>query len=305
MKTQIRILVALAMIASAACSKKKEEAVPVPVPSPTAGYSSLDDFEQDVKLVPQTYQLDNATGGIITGNEGTQLTFTATSFVHQNGTPVTGSVNIELYEANKKSEMILGGVYTATATVPLISGGQFKFVVSQNGEQLKFAPSKTAGINIPTASPDNNMTGYLQNSASADFYYISGDSSSSAIYLNGTQYSGFTESMIWVNCDHPFIQSTYKTLTVLPGSDFNRTNSQILLIFKNRNTAVKISGSTTDFVYYYAPQGYDITVVGIGVKNGNLYSAFFPVTISSDQTITMSFAQTTKEQLKTQLTALD
>jgi hypothetical protein len=305
MKTQIRILVALAMIASAACSKKKEEVVPVPVPSPTAGYSSLDDFEQDVKLVPQTFQLDNATGGIITGNEGTQLTFTANSFVHQNGTPVTGSVNIELYEANKKSEMILGGVYTATATVPLISGGQFKFVVFQNGEQLKFAPSKTAGINIPTASPDNNMTGYLQNSASPTFYYLSGGVDSSfAIYLNGTQYNGFTDSMIWMNCDHPFIQATYKTLTVQAG-DFNKTNCQIAVIFKNINTAVRIWGSATDFVYSYAPQGYDITVVGIGVKNGNLYSAFYPMTISADQTITMSFAQTTKEQLKTQLAALD
>lgn len=303
MKTRIRILMAVLTIAVAACSKKEEEVVPVP----TAGYSSLEDFEQDVKLEPQTFQINNVTGGTVTGNEGTHLTFPDNAFIHQNGTIVTGIVNVTLYEANKKSEMVLGGIYTATATIPLISGGQFKFVASQNGQQLKFAPGKKAAVTIPSVNPDNNMSAFTQITSASNFSYTAAGDSSAWLYSDGTQYIGFTDSMIWVNCDHPFIQADYRMINVKTLSGIADVNCKVVIVFKNINTVVRIywDAASASYKYPYAPVGYEATIIGIGVKDGNLYSAFAPVTFTNDQIINMALNGTTRDQLNAHLDDLN
>lgn len=301
MKTKKEILISMAMIITIACSEKKDDVIPFP---DTGGYTSLQDFNDDVKITPQIFQINNAAGGSITGSEGTQLTFLQNAFVQENGNAVTGNVDIRLYEANKKSEMVLGKVFTTTSTVPLISGGQFKLVAYQDGVKLKFAPWKKASISIPATNPDNDMIAYVENPLSETFNYTFPNDSITFIYLNGSSYVGFTDSMVWINCDHPFVQATYKTLTISAGPGFDASTARVALVFNDVNTATSVGGSSA-FVYPYAPAGYSVTVVGIGIKDGKLYSGFYPLTISNDQTINLSLAQTTLEQLRTDLSVLD
>lgn len=303
MKTQTGILLLAASLCITACSNDDDEATP---DVQATSYSSLVDFQQQNQLTPQAFTLNSTAGGTITGSEGTQLTFDPSSFVHQNGSPVTGTVNIKLWEANKKSEMVLGGITTNTSTVPLISGGQFKLEVTQNGETLKYAPGYGAAISIPSTNPDNDMIAYVQSPSSTNGfnYQIANDSSTYLVIANG-EYVGFSDSLLsWVNCDHPFVSANYKNLTINLSS-FTNSSSNVILVYSTLRSVVDIKWEGNTDTYGFAPVGYPFTIVAYGVKDGKFYSSFTPHTTTTDETLYITMNPTTIENFKTQLNALN
>ncbi len=113
----------------------------------------------------------------------------------------------------------------------------------------------------------------------------------------------------WCNSDDPNYFSTFKqtTLTVYPGfnlSDYNQ-NMDVYLIFKGINSMVHVYSNGNLFPYNYAPLGLPCTVVAIGVKDNNLWASFTPVSILSNQSVTISVAQTNINDFKKALVALD
>jgi len=67
---------------------------------------------------------------------------------------------------------------------------------------------------------------------------------------------------------------------------------------------VHVYGNGTDFPYYYAPQGFECTLVAVGLKGGKLYSSFVPISINSNQTVPFSLSETTTDIFKAQLKAV-
>ena len=77
------------------------------------------------------------------------------------------------------------------------------------------------------------------------------------------------------------------------------------MLFKNVTSMVHVYSDGSNFPYNYAPVGQECTVVVLGVKDDKLYASFTPVTISSNQTITPVFTETTTDNFKTTLNSLN
>jgi len=90
------------LVLFASCINDKEEDL-VPQPDGAALNQLFNDNRVDAQ---QEFTLDAATGGIITGTQGTQVTFQPNSF-GLNGTPVTGNVTVKLIEIYDKASMLL------------------------------------------------------------------------------------------------------------------------------------------------------------------------------------------------------
>ncbi|MDV7186805.1 hypothetical protein R3X25_05875 [Lutibacter sp. TH_r2] len=89
----------------------------------------------------QEFTLDAATGGVIVGNDGTEVTFPPNAF-GINGTPVTGNVIIQLIEIYDKAAMVLKNRSTLGKKAngdkeALKSAGQFFIDAKQGTNELE------------------------------------------------------------------------------------------------------------------------------------------------------------------------
>lgn len=89
------------------------------------------------------------------GSAGTQALVSPDDFVHEDGSPVTGSVEFVMTEVTKKSELILGNLPTSSNGRLLETGGVVKLEAYSEGQPLKLAPSKQ----IPISFPDGKRVG--------------------------------------------------------------------------------------------------------------------------------------------------
>ena len=106
----------------------------------------------------QTFTVDAATGGNITGSKGTVLQFSSNSFQTLSSEAVTGMVDIKLIEVYSRTNMLLTDKPTTGKLdngdhAMLISGGEFYVNATQNGNQLKLV----SGYYI--IAPTNNTGG--------------------------------------------------------------------------------------------------------------------------------------------------
>ena len=60
-----------------------------------------------------------------------------------------------------------------------------------------------------------------------------------------------------------------------------------------------------EFSYLYAPVGLSATIVTIAEKERKIFASFTPITISSNQTVNIDLTETTTQDFKTKLKALD
>ncbi|WP_456376900.1 hypothetical protein [Lutibacter sp.] len=91
------------LVLFASCIDTNEQEVFDPQPDGEALAARFDDNR--VNAV-QEFTLDTSTGGVITGTQGTTVTFQPNSF-GLNGTPVTGNVTVQLLEIYDKASMLL------------------------------------------------------------------------------------------------------------------------------------------------------------------------------------------------------
>jgi hypothetical protein len=86
---------------------------------------------------------------VLIGEEGTELLIPADAFVHADGTPVTGEVEIKLTEVANKQELILSNLPTQSNGRMLVSGGVIHIEALADGKQLKLADGKSVLVNFP------------------------------------------------------------------------------------------------------------------------------------------------------------
>jgi len=98
-------------------------------------------FKDNRAAAVQTFTLNGSTGGTVTGEQGTQVTFSSNS-VGLNGNPITGDFTVELIEIYGKGAMVLQDKSTKGKKMngdeeALLSAGEFFINAKQNGTQLE------------------------------------------------------------------------------------------------------------------------------------------------------------------------
>ena len=94
-------------------------------------------------------------------------------------------------------------------------------------------------------------------------------------------------------------------LTLNPLFNSNSFSTDVYLIFNNVNAMVHVYKQGTAFVYNFAPQGSQCTMVAVGVKEGKLYSSFRPVNITGNLNMDFALTETTLDVFKAQMNALN
>lgn len=106
---------------------------------------------------PKTYKFIEDVGGNL-NYDSTQIVIPANSFIHKNGTEVTGEIDISYIEYRNPSDFILSGIPMSIKDGNNLShfnsGGMFDFAAYQNDEELilKKEKDKTIYITFPLSN---------------------------------------------------------------------------------------------------------------------------------------------------------
>lgn len=136
LKNVMGLLVVVLLFAS--CIDTNEQEVFEPQPDGEALAARFNDNRiNDI----QEFTLDATSGGVITGTQGTQVTFQPNSF-GLNGTPVTGNVTVQLLEIYDKASMLLKnkstlGIRANGDKEALKSAGEFFINAIQGANDLE------------------------------------------------------------------------------------------------------------------------------------------------------------------------
>ncbi|PBQ32191.1 hypothetical protein CNR22_10545 [Sphingobacteriaceae bacterium] len=313
MKKSIHYLILISTLLVFSCRKdKKSESESSPeTPVVIDNYTSLSDFYLKNGVQKETFTFNAGTGGSFISQQGTTINIAPNTF-----TPASASVVIEFKDIYKKSDMLLSDMPTQAYDGTILkSAGEFfiKALINNNAVELKsnakiqiLQPLKQAldtGMKPFVILVDTNKTGsgWYNNPGDSVFY-----TTSNYVY-DLYNFSSPASSGTWCNSDNPnyFSSSVQTTLTIHANQTGNLNN--IFLVFKDVNSMVHVYkyNQADDYIYNYAPTGLKCTVVALGVKDNKLYSSFTPITISSNQTVSFDLIETTTENFKAALKALD
>jgi hypothetical protein len=323
-KSVITILMLLIIITVFSCKKDKStnNSNTTTPPPKTDNYSSVANFHALNGSHVRSFTHHATTGGRDTTPNGTVISIPANAFVTQSGTAVTGDITIELKDVYNKSDMILNDISTNLyGSGPMKSAGMFYIKAMQGNQALMMS----AGRKITIVQPLNGLTldnqmkpfilqkgdtvnGWVTPPAGSDSLSNSALDISTTVYVFSLyQFNTPADSGTWCNSDNSSYFSAYPqtTLTLNPLDSIKDYHTELFLVFNNLNSMVHVYRTGTNFKYLFAPSGLQCTAVAIGVKNGNLYSSFTPITISSNLTVNFSLSVTTTAAFKSQLNALN
>lgn len=277
------------LIFAASCKKEKPQPTnPDPV-NPATNYAAAF-FNNNLSNGTQTFTINAGQAQTITGNKGTVVHFNANSFVTASGTPVTGSIQIELVEIFSKSDMILLNKQTVGKTgngvSQLISGGQFSIIAKQNGQQLKLAPGMNYQIEAPAPNGTTGQMGLFYGQLEGE--QLEWTQADSAFVNPGTGiYSAFPDSAGWVNLDY-FMNTSgpLSKLSVQIPSGFTTLNTRVFVSIDGSSAMAGIyhvdSGIFNSGDYYKLPVGMNVHFVIISLDNNEIHAAVVPATITAN-----------------------
>jgi hypothetical protein len=302
------------LILFAAC--KKESSSPEPILS-EPNQPNLDAFFAANATAAQTFTFDAAQTQLLIGFKGTKITVPTSAFITKTGNIVSGNVELSLTEIYSKKEMILSKAQTMTSSDQLISGGEMKIVVKQNGQELKLYPGKKLYIKTPAGtSPYSNMKVYY---GTHDFTtnqltwgLALNNNLAPAVpdttnIINPYYYSFASDSLNWVNCDQLYTSPGPKTsFTITVHGNYNSTNTNIFLVFPSIRGMAYLYPYTSQAYYnsYQLPIGINATIVAISKINGKFYASYTNTTITLNHLQDINLSETTEADILTKLGTL-
>lgn len=223
MKNKILLLsLALVVVLVYACKKDRTivyQTNSTPIPAPASSFATLKAFLNTLKPFQQTFNFDNATGGVVVGDKGMTFNFPASSFNNASNMPVTGAVQIKLVEVNRYAEMLGTGAFTEATNGLLSSAAMFNITATQNGQPVYLVKQIQTSIPVNLDADLTNIkkfSGLINISASNDttvkwksdtsfFYNIDSSSmvydSLKKIYENKRIIKFPIKSLGWCNLD--------------------------------------------------------------------------------------------------------
>jgi hypothetical protein len=314
MKSTIFLAIICAMLFS--CKKHGEDQT-----TPASDKSSF--FTKNTKQ-SQTFTVDVSNDNAsITAAEGTMILIPKDAFLLPNGQPVNGPVTIEIKEIMNVNDMILSGITSASNGQILESGGEIFINATAQGQQLIIDPDTAIVIGVPKDSTNQEMQLFVGEGQGDNFNWqpvrqdsvgMKGQGQGGTVDFtqfflyedffctcyNATSYFTSIKTLGWQNIDCFYgNSSTIKNIAVSsPG--FDKTNSSLFVILKNKNSAINVYADLAYHNGYYdlsLPDNEPITVVAIGNKDGKYYLDIKDFLVSSSLVIDLTMAETTEETI--------
>lgn len=318
---------ALSAVGFVAC--KKDKVIVTKTSNPTVA-ESLDVISMWKSRAPkaQGFQVDNATGGSFTTTAGTYFWFEAGSFLHEDGTPVTGKVDVSVTEYRTKADMLFSGVTVTSGGDLLESGGMFQILATQGTDNLKHNPDKAGYVQTNSTTLNFVAMDVWQGEANANdkrnkINWVKKDSvdpvkprqdsmqGGGKGFNYGLQFNYFKFG--YCNIDREafkFKTKCTKFRIKMPKGCLD-SNSTALLLFKNYNCCAWCHWLTNEdaiSTYYSLPVGETIKVL-VYKKTGNgeddLEYSVQEITLTDDTEVTFTTtAPCTLQQLEDIIKAL-
>jgi len=260
----------------------------------------------------QEFTLDAASGGVITGTQGTQVTFQPNSF-GINGSPVTGNVTVELIEIYDKASMLLKnkstlGMRDNGDKEALKSAGEFFINAKQGSNELELLAMANVnsrpvdfadldgGMQIFRGGPDQDCDGIDD-----DCDWVEADEDG-----NGEQddaqirdaqgadgafatYNYDIGDFGWTNLDRWYNYAGAKTeIFIDVPNEFNQDNCAVYLSYDGEPTALaRMDVYNTElemFTEHYGliPVGLEVHIIMVAEIDGQLNYAIQGTTIVDD-----------------------
>ncbi len=284
-----------------------------------------DNFMATIKSQPQLFTVNGATGGVITGKDGTVVTFPPNWAANMDGTLFAGDAIIGLTESLKKARWIADGQSATTKNDILESGGMLDINVTRRDNGLELKPAAAMLIPSPTLtgvikaqvprnpSINRDLSLFLPDSASGTTSPPVGwTAPGNFTSINGpNSYTIQIPKFRWVNYDALWNLGPTKTtikvtpvLTALPGT----SNLQVLLVYRNISSVITLPAKPTYFESYpnTIPVGSvaDIVCLGKSDKGQILFGVITANTFTALQNISITPVVTTAAQVQLYLDSL-
>ncbi|MCE3295304.1 MAG: hypothetical protein K0R65_1018 [Crocinitomicaceae bacterium] len=254
-------------------------------------------FDDEFERVMQRFTLENSElGGTIYSNGKVKIVIAPNSLKTQLGQPVTGSVNIELIEMQKRSGMLMMNKPTIAQKIDgsktqLITGGEFYLRISQNNSDVVAeTPVKLAVI---VETPDDRMSlfdGVFDTQNNLAWTGSKDDLSIENIDFKGNLKTAYTfpaETWGWINIDR-FMNDPRekKKLSVKLPAGFSALNTVVLIAFKEEGNSISQldmfeNGRFTEH-YGLIPVGSEIHVISLSNYNGGWLYGIQSLTVAVD-----------------------
>ena len=272
--------------------------------------TSLTDFYKSNRSSGQSFSVSSISGGTVTTAHGSIIHLPAGGFVMQDGTPVTGNVDIAVKEIVTPAEMILNNMPTVSNGKPLESGGEFRITASKNNQPVKLAPGNILRIEIPDRANVNmnNMKVFngKTNSQGEVDWTVNNDPGNFVVRdsMMFAKSSLFCDSIEWINCDR-FINEPTVHFDVYPGNAPSNDSTNVFVHLTRRNSIVKMNW-TQGLSYFKSDNllAVQSTFIGISIRNGKLFAAIMPVLVRNNQSVTLNFSPYTEAQFKEKIAQL-
>lgn len=313
-----------AIIAIAACKKDKTPESSGPTLPPPSGQTALGQlFDNNIAAATQSYSVPAAAGGQIIGDDGTRLLFEPNAFVHPDGSPVTGAVDVKLVEALGIGDMIWLNKQTVgndNGTLRMLnSGGAINVYATQGGNEVQVRPGGLVA-SIPTSSPDPAMQ-LFRGTENADGTMIWDPIDSASVVVDPGYYTAPNyvfpfifyynlnpAGLNWINCDYFY---NYPNITPLQASipaGQSPDSTQVWVAFPSVNSVTGMYYGGGQLYWtgggYEVPVGMSAVIVGLQLTATGYASSFTNITITSNMTVPITFSPTTLEQFQADVDAL-
>ncbi|MFK5957587.1 MAG: hypothetical protein QM495_01825 [Lutibacter sp.] len=292
------VMVLSILVFFSSCIDNKDEVLE-PQPDGAALVARFEDNRADAL---QEFILDAAIGGVITGTEGTQVTFQPNSF-GLNGTPVTGNVTVKLIEIYDKASMLLKdkstlGMRDNGDKEALKSAGEF-YIDAEQGvnslELLEMASVQSRPVDF--ADLDGGMQ-IFRGDDDTDGDWVEtdedGDGENDDAQIRDGQgaagefatYNYDIGDFGWTNLDRWYSFTGPKTeLFIDVPAEFNQDNCAVYLSYDGEPTALaRMDVYNTDlemFTEHYGliPIGLEVHIIMVAEIDGQLNYAIQGTTI--------------------------
>ncbi len=254
-------------------------------------------FENNREDAMEEFILDAVAGGMITGSQGTQVTFQPNSF-GINGSPVTGNVTVQLIEIYDKASILLNNKSTLGKRVngdkeALKSAGEFFINAKQGANELELlAPAIVTSRNINPADADFGMALFTAGEDLNDTEdWVEVEEEIQLKEADGTNGVSVTYNFNlgdfgWSNLDRWYSFTGPKTeLFIDVPEGYNGDNCAVFLYYDNENTAIARMDTWNEteemFTEHYGliPVGLEVHIIMVAEIEGQLHYAMQGTTI--------------------------
>lgn len=317
MKNKYAVLGMLLVTATIwACNKEDTDDDPAtpPVITPNTAFAAL--IAENIADAEQSFSVNAGWGSQVVATQGTRLNFSPGAFVHSNGTPVTGVVDVKVVEVLGIGDMIWLNKQTVgndNGTLRLLrSGGALSITAFQGAEQL----GTTEGgllVEIPTLIGDPAMEFFSgSENAQGRMIWNPVDTVTVTVVPDYVEvyytipYQLTPEGLNWMNCDYfaSYPETTLVDATIPAGQSTDST--QVWIGFPTENAVMQMPHSTGQAysTYQVVPVGMQAVVVGLRRDGSDYFSSFTTVTVTDNMNVPMTFSPTTLAQFEAAVDAL-